>query len=122
MRSQLAGRVRRCTVPVAVGVLFAGVLLGPSAAHAATQPLSISIVHNHFVNAAGHTIRLLGVNHPSAEYGCVDGFGYDDGHFDAADATAVASWGADAVRIPSTRTAGSGSTASRTATRARCRR
>ena len=37
---------------------------------------------------AGQTIRLLGVNHTSAEYACVDGFGYDDGHFDAADAAA----------------------------------
>jgi hypothetical protein len=67
---------------------------------AASVPLSIRIVGNHFVDGAGHTIRLLGVNHTSAEYACVDGFGYDDGHFDNADAAAIASWGADAVRIP----------------------
>ena len=67
---------------------------------AASVPLSISIAGNHFVDGAGQTIRLLGVNLTSSEYGCVDGFGYDDGHFDDADAAAIASWGANAVRIP----------------------
>ncbi len=67
---------------------------------AATVPLSISIQGNHFVNGAGQTIRLLGVNHPSSEYACVDGFGYNDGHQDDADAAAVASWDATAVRVP----------------------
>ena len=75
--------------------LFAGT---PS--RAAQSALSISVSGNHFVNGAGETIRLLGVNHTSSEYGCVDGFGYDDGHFDDADAAAIASWGANAVRIP----------------------
>jgi endoglucanase len=86
---------------------FAGILcaisvslIGVPPARAAKVPLSISIVGNHFVNGSGHTIRLLGVNHTSSEYGCVDGFGYDDGHFDNADAAAIASWGANAVRIP----------------------
>ena len=75
-------------------------LLADAPSHAATVPLSISIQGNHFVNGAGQTIRLLGVNHPSSEYACVDGFGYNDGHQDAADATAVASWDATAVRVP----------------------
>jgi endoglucanase len=66
----------------------------------AQTPLSIKIAGNHFVNGAGQTIRLLGVNHASFEYGCVDGFGYDDGHMDAADAAAIASWNANAVRVP----------------------
>ena len=48
----------------------------------------------------GQTIRLLGVNHPSSEYACVDGYGYNDGHMEAADAAAIASWNANAVRIP----------------------
>jgi endoglucanase len=39
-------------------------------------------------------------NHASFEYGCVDGFGYNDGHMDDADAAAIASWGANAVRVP----------------------
>jgi endoglucanase len=67
---------------------------------ASAAPLSIRIEGNHFVNGTGQTIRLLGVNHASAEYACVDGFGYDDGHMDAADAAAIASWNANAVRVP----------------------
>lgn len=67
---------------------------------ASAAPLSISVVGNHFVNGEGQTIRLLGVDRTSSEYGCVDGFGYDDGHYDAADAAAIASWNANAVRVP----------------------
>jgi hypothetical protein len=75
-------------------------LFAQAPSQAATVPLSISIQGNHFVNGTGQTIRLLGVNHPSSEYACVDGFGYNDGHQDAADAAAVASWNATAVRVP----------------------
>jgi hypothetical protein len=75
-------------------------VLGGATAGAARVPLAIAVVGNHFIDGAGQTVRLLGVNHTSAEYGCVDGFGYDDGHFDNADAAAIASWGANAVRIP----------------------
>jgi hypothetical protein len=67
---------------------------------ASAAPLSIRIEGNHFVNGAGQTIRLLGVNHASAEYACSEGFGYNSGHMDAADAAAIASWNADAVRVP----------------------
>jgi hypothetical protein len=67
---------------------------------AAAAPLSISVVGNHFVDGEGQTIRLLGVDRTSSEYACVDGFGYDDGHFDDADAAAIASWNANAVRVP----------------------
>jgi hypothetical protein len=82
-------------------VTCAALLVGsPATATTTKVPLSISIVGNHFVNGSGHTIRLLGINRTSSEYGCVDGFGYDDGHFDNADAKAIASWGANAVRIP----------------------
>ncbi len=75
-------------------------MLAQTQGRAATVPLSIAIQGNHFVNGAGQTIRLLGVNHPSSEYACVDGFGYNDGHQDDADAAAVASWNANAVRVP----------------------
>jgi endoglucanase len=84
----------------AVAVTIGTSLLSGSSGSAASPRLSISIVGNHFVDGSGHKIRLLGVNHTSAEYGCVDGFGYDDGHFDNKDAAAIASWGANAVRIP----------------------
>jgi endoglucanase len=67
---------------------------------AAAAGLSIKVEGNHFVNGSGQTIRLLGVNHPSFEYACDQGYAYNDGHMDDADATAVASWNATAVRVP----------------------
>lgn len=85
---------------VGVACAIAVSLLPQTPSLAATVPLSISIQGNHFVNGAGQTIRLLGANHPSSEYACVDGFGYNDGHQDPADAAAVASWDATAVRVP----------------------
>jgi aryl-phospho-beta-D-glucosidase BglC (GH1 family) len=86
--------------PVRIAVVIGVSLLGEAPGRAAGVPLSISVSGNHFVNGAGQTIRPLGVNHASFEYGCVDGFGYNDGHMDDADAAAIASWGANAVRVP----------------------
>ena len=100
MRTNLLHRRRSLAAFAAILCAISISLLGGLPAKAAKTHLSISIVGNHFVDGSGHTIRLLGVNHTSAEYGCVDGFGYDDGHFDNADAAAIASWGANAVRIP----------------------
>ena len=91
------GRTSRRLLLAVVTVVAA--LLGAAGARAAA-PLSIKVDGNHFVNGDGTTIRLLGVDRTSSEYGCVDGYGYDDGHFDDADAAAVASWHANAVRIP----------------------
>jgi hypothetical protein len=71
----------------------------PPAAIAAT-PLAISVVGNHFVNGSGQTIRLLGVNREGTEYACEQGTGYSVGPEDAPDAAAIASWDANAVRIP----------------------
>jgi hypothetical protein len=88
----------RRLLPVLFGTLFA--VLGQMPGSAAAASLSITISGNHFVNGSGQTIRLLGVDHASSEYACVDGFGYNDGHQDDADAVAVASWNANAVRIP----------------------
>jgi endoglucanase len=98
-----SGLFRRLSWPAAIAGVACAIfvsLLGGSPGRAASAPLSVSIVGNHFVDGSGRTIRLLGVNHTSSEYGCVDGFGYDDGHFNRADAAAIASWGANAVRIP----------------------
>lgn len=86
------------TVAVAAAVAICPLTIGSSAA--AGTGLSLSIVGKHFVDGSGHVIRLLGVNRTSSEYACVDGFGYDDGHFNSADAAAIKSWGANAVRIP----------------------
>lgn len=94
-------RLRRLSASAGVVVAVVGSLVGGyPAARAATARLSISIVGNHFVDGSGHTIRLVGVDRPSAESGCIYGPGYDDGHLDGADVAAIASWGANAVRIP----------------------
>jgi endoglucanase len=75
-------------------------VLGQATGRADTVPLSISIQGNHFVNGAGQTVRLLGANHPSLEYACEEGYAYNDGNMNPADATAIASWHATAVRVP----------------------
>ena len=64
------------------------------------MPLSISIQGNHFVNGSGQTVRLLGVNHPSFEYACEQGYAYNDGNMTQGDANAIASWHATVVRLP----------------------
>jgi endoglucanase len=90
----------------AIGVALVGwILLAPTArARAAEPPLSVSIRGNHFVNGSGQTIRLLGVDVPSTEYACEEGWGYasltTSPRADAATAASIASWGADAVRVP----------------------
>jgi hypothetical protein len=93
-------RMRGLAAAVGIASIVGGTVIAAPASTAATAPLSIKIVGNHFVNGSGKTIRLLGVDRTSSEYGCVDGFGYDDGHYDNADAAAIASWGANAVRVP----------------------
>jgi endoglucanase len=88
-------------VPAILGMFAVAMfVLGQAPGKAANVPLSIQISGNHFVNGAGQTVRLLGVDHASFEYACVDGFGYNDGHMDDADAAAIASWHANAVRVP----------------------
>jgi endoglucanase len=74
--------------------------LVPAAAGAAQGPLSIAVQGNHFVNGAGQTVRLLGVDHASFEYACEEGYAYDDGDMTSTDASAIASWKATAVRVP----------------------
>ena len=95
------GHLRRLVAVASIAFVAAGSSIAVATPGSATTvPLRISIKGKHFVNGAGHVVRLLGVNHTSAEYGCVDGFGYDDGHFTGADAAAIASWKATAVRVP----------------------
>jgi len=89
-----------------VRVLVAGlfvvssiVTFGAVTARAGTA-LSIAISGNHFVNGAGATVRLLGVDVPGTEYACDEGWGYAQGPLTVASAEAIASWHADAVRVP----------------------
>jgi endoglucanase len=92
----------RWLLPALAGIAFAILIsvLGQAPGAAAGVPLSIAVQDNHFVNGAGQTVRLLGVNHASFEYACEYGYAYNDGHMDDADAAAIASWHATAVRVP----------------------
>ena len=95
----------RWLTPAFLGIAFAvsGSLLGGASGKAAQTPLEISVSGNHFVNGlngTGNTIQLRGVNVSSSEYACAENFGYDDGDYTDATAAAIASWGANAVRIP----------------------
>src|SRR5919197_825569 len=91
-------RPRRLLLP-AIAFVILVVALGVAPARAAA-PLSIAVRGNQFVDGAGQTVRLLGVNHPSFEYACAFGYAYSDGNTDAHDAAAIASWHATAVRVP----------------------
>src|ERR1700722_18494969 len=93
---------RRWMVPVA-GLLTLSSLafVATVATQADAGPaLSIAVSGNHFVNGSGATVRLLGVNAPSTEYACDEGWGYASQPLTLATAQAIASWHADAVRVP----------------------
>jgi hypothetical protein len=84
---------------LAIACALAAASGGAGTARAAA-PLSIAVAGDHFVNGAGQTIRLLGVDRPGTEYACEQGWGYTSGSEDAADAAAIAAWHANAVRVP----------------------
>ena len=87
-------------VVATVPVVAARSAPGPATA----VPLSIAVSGNHFVDGDGRTVRLLGVDVPGSEYACEQGWGYGslsgDTTLDAATASSIAAWDADAVRVP----------------------
>ena len=64
---------------------------GPSGLHA---------VGNHIEDGDGKTIVLRGVNRSGSEYMCIQNRGIFDGPADATSVQAIASWKANAVRVP----------------------
>jgi endoglucanase len=94
----MAPKQLRSYVALAFASLVVLLVQAPGIASAA--PLSIAIQGNQFVDGAGQPVRLLGVNHPSFEYACAFGYAYNDGNMNAGDAAAIASWHANAVRVP----------------------
>jgi endoglucanase len=89
------------------GLLTAAIILSAAAVLATDVPiaaqaasLSVRIAGNHFVDGAGRTVRLLGVNRSGTEYECMANNGFFDGPGDAASVAAMASWNIDAVRVP----------------------
>jgi endoglucanase len=69
--------------------------------------LALHVVGNHLVDANANTVRLLGVDRSGQEFKCIQtgspgllGWGIFDGPTDLPSAQAIASWHANAVRIP----------------------
>jgi hypothetical protein len=55
---------------------------------------------HQIVDGAGHPVLLRGVNRSGTEFGCAKGGGIFDGPVDDAAVNAMASWGANVVRVP----------------------
>lgn len=73
----------------------------PSFPRGAGRAPVLSVRGNRLVDGSGTVIRLTGVNRSGAEYACATGSGIWDGPTDTdAAVTAIASWHANAVRIP----------------------
>ena len=62
-------------------------------------PLAVRVAGNRLVDAAGTTVRLLGVNRSGTQYACVAGWGVFDGPADAGSIAAMRRWGITAVRV-----------------------
>jgi hypothetical protein len=54
----------------------------------------------HIVDGSGETVELHGVDRSGTEYACIQGWGIFDGPSDQTSITAIASWNANAVRVP----------------------
>jgi hypothetical protein len=63
-------------------------------------PQGLKVVGNHIEDGQGVTISLHGVNRSGTEYKCVQGGPFFDGPCDEPSVRAIASWNANAVRIP----------------------
>jgi endoglucanase len=102
----LAGLIRVGKTWFAAGVLAAVACLGSAGVCSAAGP-RLKLVGNHLVDArSGLDFVPRGVNWPSFEYACHDGYGYSNSATaksvgpDAAGAAAIASWHINTVRVP----------------------
>jgi hypothetical protein len=74
-------------------------LASAAAAGAATTPY-VAVSGNQLVDAAGHPVRLLGVDRSGAEYMCMGGSQIFDGPVTNTSIAAMTTWHIDAVRVP----------------------
>lgn len=72
----------------------------PAAGNPQNEPPNVSVDGDRLVDQDGQTIQLRGVNRSGTEYACVQGLGLFEGPIDDEAIAAIASWGANAVRIP----------------------
>jgi endoglucanase len=82
---------------------LAGCSSSPTGTSAGPPPAAnpaIRVQGHLLVDSAGNTIHLHGVNRSGAEYACAQGWGFFDGPADSASVAAIASWRANAVRVP----------------------
>ncbi|CAA9285205.1 MAG: GH5_40 / GH5 / GH5_5 [uncultured Chloroflexia bacterium] len=97
------GRLRLTAVVLAavVAVTSLSPFIAPHSTNAASPSLSgLRVQGNKLVNDAVQTVRLLGVNRSGTEYACIQGWGFHDGPADLASVQAIASWKANAIRVP----------------------
>ena len=71
-----------------------------SGAPPALGPRGLHAVGNHIEDGDGKTVVLRGVNRSGTEYMCIQGRGLFEGPADATSVRAIASWKANAVRVP----------------------
>lgn len=67
---------------------------------APTGAPAVRVQGNRLVDSAGRPVRLRGVDRSGTEYACGQGWGIFDGPSDSASVSAIASWRANAVRVP----------------------
>src|SRR5215471_11219474 len=67
---------------------------------ASAAPTGLHAAGNQLVDGAGQPVRLRGVNYSGTEYACIQGWGIFDGPSDLVSVQAIASWKANAVRVP----------------------
>ena len=91
---------RSIAVAAALGGAGIGLAQLGSAPSGATTSPAVYVSANHLVNSSGATVQLVGVNRSGTEYACAQGWGIFDGPSDAASVATIASWHANAVRIP----------------------
>jgi hypothetical protein len=87
------------TVPGAGPARPAPSFASSTTSSSATTPV-VRVSGNELVDGAGRPLRLVGVDRSGTEYACVQGWGIFDGPSDASSISAIASWHADAVRLP----------------------
>jgi endoglucanase len=65
-----------------------------------TAGKGLHVEGNRLVDSSGMPVRLRGVDRSGTEYACAQGWGIFDGPSDSASVAAIASWHANAVRVP----------------------